>query len=122
MTARIEQPCEGLPVNPPQETESGDNANSRDHKDQLARLEAPPADSLFEEFDTGNIDGGPPDPPDLHPEITPETMAVESPTASPVFVPESGDAGIAKKVETSEKPQVFEIIEVRQRWIERMAR
>lgn len=110
----VGQPREGSLVNAPQEAEPGNNTNFRDHKGQLERLEPPMAD--YKEVETSNTDDEPPDPPDSHPETTPEPMTMESRTDSLVPTPDSEGAGIGKCVKTFEQPQaVFGAVEVRQR-------
>lgn len=116
----IQQPPERPSVNSHQGAEPGNNADFLDRKDQLERLELPAAD--IKEVETKNADDGPPPPPDSHPETTPEPTAMELPTDSLVPALDSGEAGISKSVMTSEQPQVvFGVVEVRRRWIERIA-
>ena len=106
-------------MNSPQEAELGNDANLRDHKDLLGRLELPTAE--VKEVEASNTDDEPPGLPDSHPEATPEPMAMESPTDSLVPAPDSEEAGICKSTKASGQPQaIFGILGVRQRWVERI--
>lgn len=115
----VQQPPEQPSVNSHQEAETGNSPDFRDRKDQLELLELTAADS--KRVETKNADDEPPPPPDFHPETTPEPTAMESPTVSLALAPDPEEAGISKSVMSSEQPQVvFEIVEVRRPWIERI--
>jgi len=104
----VRHPHEGSSINLPQEAELNKNAYFRNYIRHSGHLEVPTADSPSEEVKTGNVDGEPPNPPESHPETTPEPMAVDSPTDSLVPAPDS-EAGVGGSPEASEKTQAISV-------------
>jgi hypothetical protein len=112
-----EQPRDGPSMNLPQKAGSDNNAKLCDQDDQLEGLEAPTATSnpSPEEVET-TIGEEPPGPPDTSPETTPELVAMELSTNSPVPAPDPGEVGTWKNLRTSKWPRdAFGTVEVRRR-------
>jgi hypothetical protein len=116
----VGQPLEGSSVNLPQEAEPGSNETFSDHGEQLGCLEDVTAASLPGEVETSHATEGPSGSTDLRPKAISEPMAVEPSTNSPTLDSEAAELG--NQVGFSQQDQILVgVVEVRWRWIERIA-